>query len=310
MKYPHLIRLLIFFYCIFVGFYFAMIYREKYTHDRVHVVSTTSIIGDIVQQVAGDLITCHVLMGAGVDPHLYKPLENDIMQIAQADILFYNGLHLEAQMEHVFKHLANYKTTVAVSQDILEHDLIPSSEYDNHYDPHLWFNIPLWIQAIETVTRTLCLHDPEHAPEYEKNSRCYIAKCQATCAATVELLGKIPKEKRILITGHDAFQYFAQAYNFQVVGLQGMSTESQVGSQEIQAVIDFIVAQKIPAIFVETSTPMRNIQALQEGVARRGFSVEIGGELFSDALGAIGTRENSYLGMIESNVATIYQALK
>ena len=309
MKYKHLIVLLAVVYFCFVTAFFLTVYKKNHTHEKKHVVCTTSIIGDIVQHVAGDCITVHMLMGPGVDPHLYKPLENDIMQIAQADIIFYNGLHLEAQMEHIFKHLATYKKTVAVTQDIEQEKLISSFEYDNHYDPHVWFSVPLWIQAIKTVTQTLSLHDPEHTKEYQQNSARYIQACKKTFQKTVTLLDSLPQEKRILITGHDAFQYFAQTYNFQVIGLQGMSTESQVGSQDIQKLIDFIVENKVPAIFVETSTPVRNIQSLQEGVAERGFSVEIGGELFSDALGPIGTPEHSYLGMIESNVATIYHAL-
>jgi manganese/zinc/iron transport system substrate-binding protein len=290
--------------------FFIMIYKEKRSHNNVlNVVCTTSIIGDIVKQVSGDNITIHTLMGPGVDPHLYKPLENDIMNIAQADVIFYNGLHLEAQMEHIFQHLQEYKTTIPITKDIPQENLIASFEYDNHYDPHVWFHLPLWMNTIHTIAETLCDEDPEHAEEYKKNAANYHKECETVFERTSKLLQKIPKEKRILITGHDAFQYFAQAYDFEVVGLQGISTESQVGSQDIQQLIDFIVLRKIPALFIETSTPIRNIKTIQEGVAQKYFSVEIGGELYSDALGSKGTPENSYLGMIESNIYTIYHAL-
>lgn len=286
-----------------------MIYKEKKDHNNLNVVCSTSIIGDMVKQISGDNVTIHTLMGPGVDPHLYKPLENDIMSIAQADIIFYNGLHLEAQMEHIFQHLQKYKATVPITKNIPQEKLIASFEYDNHYDPHIWFHLPLWMNTITTITETLSNEDPDHIEEYKENAAKYLKKCKNLFHKTSKLLGEIPKEKRILITGHDAFQYFAQAYDFEVVGLQGISTESQVGSQDIQQLIDFIVTRRIPALFIETSTPIRNIKTIQEGVAQKDFSVEIGGELYSDALGSEGTPENNYLGMIESNINTIYNAL-
>ena len=309
MKYKQLVTLLIALYLAFVGLFFAIIYQQKQESSSLYVVCTTSIVGDMVRNVCGDQMTIHTLMGPGVDPHLYKPLENDIMQIAQADVIFYSGLHLEAQMEHIFTHMEHYKTTVAITKEMPSSSLIQSFEYDNHYDPHVWFDVPLWMNSINTIRDTLCEKDPTHKDVYIKNAERYLTECKATHKKIKKLLNSIPKKQRILITGHDAFQYFAKAYQFEVVGLQGISTESQVGSQDIQQLINFIVEKKIPAIFIETSTPMRNIHALQEGVQQRNFNVEIGGELFSDALGSQGTPEGTYLGMIQYNADTIHQAL-
>jgi len=293
----------------FTALFFGMILRKTKHNDRPHIVCTTSIIGDIVEQIVGDKMTVHTLMGPGVDPHLYKPIENDIMQIASADIIFYNGLHLEAQMEDIFEKMEYYKTTVAVTREIPQEKLHASFEYDNHYDPHVWFHIPLWISTVKTIAQTVSKKDPEHRHLYLDRAEQFINQCQKLFQETKKILHTIPQEKRILITGHDAFQYFAQAYDFEVIGLQGISTESQVGSQDIQQLIDFIVEHQVPAIFIETSTPMRNIQALQEGVVQKGFSVDIGGELFSDALGSVGTPAGTYLGMIQANVSTIAHAL-
>lgn len=309
MNHRQLVTALLILIGAFTALFFGMVLRKTDTAEKPHVVCTTSIIGDIVQTIVHDQMTVHTLMGPGVDPHLYKPIENDIMQIASADIIFYNGLHLEAQMEDVFKKMEYYKTTIAVTKEIPKEQLHASFEYDNHYDPHVWFHIPLWIYTIQTITKTVCAKDPDHAELYQTRAKKYIEQCTKLFQKTKKILHKIPQEKRILITGHDAFQYFAQAYDFEVIGLQGISTESQVGSQDIQQLIDFIVEHQVPAIFIETSTPMRNIQALQEGVVQKGFSVTIGGELFSDALGSIGTPEGTYLGMIKANVQTIHQAL-
>jgi manganese/zinc/iron transport system substrate-binding protein len=296
-------------YVFFVFLFFALVYKQKAHKPYLSIVCTTSIVGDTVQQIVGDLFVVQNLMGPGVDPHLYKPVENDIMKIAQADIIFYSGLHLEAQMEHIFKQLERSKITVAITKNIPRENLIASFEYENNYDPHVWFDPLLWIQTIEIIEQTLSLQDPQNSLVYKKNAEKYINDCKLVFTETKKILDQIPKERRILITGHDAFQYFAQAYDFEVVGLQGISTESQVGSQDIQELIDTIVEKQIPAIFIETSTPIRNIRALQEGVAQRGYRVEIGGELFSDALGSLGTEAATYLGMIKTNIHTIFQAL-
>lgn len=309
MEFKQIVWTTVAIYLFLVALFFGIIHNKQNNSGKLNIVCTTGIVGDIVRQINGGQMAVHDLMGPGVDPHLYKPLENDIMKIAQADIIFYSGLHLEAQMEQIFEQLEESKTTVAITKEIPREQLISSFEYDNHYDPHVWFHPDLWMSSINIIQETLSLKDPEHREIYKTNAEKYRKEYTKVFAETKAMLEQIPKEKRILITGHDAFQYFAQAYDFEVVGLQGISTESQVGSQDIQKLIDFIVDKKIPAIFIETSTPIRNVRALQEGVQQKGFNVEIGGELFSDALGSAGTPEATYLGMIQKNISTIHAAL-
>ncbi|HSW76173.1 MAG TPA: zinc ABC transporter substrate-binding protein [Candidatus Saccharimonadales bacterium] len=291
------------------GFWILVINKNPPSSSKTCVVCTTTIIGDAIKQIAHDTINLEILMGPGVDPHLYKPIEQDVYKISQAHIIFYNGLHLEARMGDLFEKMATIKKTVAVCQDMPKNLLIRSAQHEQFIDPHVWFDPRLWSYAIETITRTLQEYNPQHHELYEHNKKEFLNKLDKLYDSTQKSIHQIPAEKRFLITGHDAFSYFAQAYDCKVVSLQGISTASEAGTKDVQHLIHFIYQHKIPTIFVETSVPSRNIQALQQGVYSLGFDVRIGDELYSDALGCPDSPQGTYLGMLQSNVNAIVNGL-
>ncbi len=274
------------------------------------ILCTTSIIADTVKNIAQDSAVIIALMGPGVDPHLYKPVESDVIKIASADIIFYNGLHLEAKMADLFTELAQAQTTIAVTKNIGLNKFLKVSEFDQIYDPHVWFDINLWIICVKTITQALTEKFPEHSDLYKKNSKNYSAQLKQLLKKTQKIMQKIPAEKRILITGHDAFSYFGRLYDCKVVGLQGISTESCPGAFDVQKIIELICKRNIPAIFIESSIPIKNILAVQEGVAACGKQVNVGGELYSDALGPQNSSGATYVDMILHNVQTIAPALQ
>tara|TARA_Y100000588_G_scaffold390117_1_gene494660 strand:- start:6362 stop:7309 length:948 start_codon:yes stop_codon:yes gene_type:complete len=291
-------------------FYKYVLVQQEIKENKLQVVCTTNIIADAIKNIAGDYIHLDMLMGPGVDPHLYKPIEQDVTKIAQADVIFYNGLHLEARMSDLFKNMQTIKTTVAVTQDIPVAKLIRSQEHEEYFDPHVWFDPKLWAYAVTTISQILQKHDPKHKNTYQKNSSIYLEKIANMYQVTRKKIATIPKHKRVLISAHDAFEYFARAYNCQVMSLQGISTASEAGTKDIQKLANFIISHKIPAIFLETSIPPRNIQAVQQNVASHGLTLKIGNELYSDALGTYGTKQGTYIGMLTYNVATIVQELR
>ena len=273
------------------------------------IVTTTSMITDITQQVAGEHATVTGLMGAGIDPHLYVASEGDVTSLQEAEIIFHNGLFLEAQMEDIFGQLAERKTVVAVAGTIDPSRLLPWANYADEYDPHVWFDVSLWMQATETVRDTLMTVDAANAADYEANATAYLAELSELDAYVKEQANRVPAEQRILVTAHDAFHYFGRAYGFDVRGLQGISTASEAGTADVQTLADFIVEKQLPAIFIESSVPVRTIEALQAAVRAKGAAVNIGGQLFSDAMGDPGTPEGSYIGMVRHNIDTIVGAL-
>lgn len=277
---------------------------------KLNVVTTTGMIGDIVKNVGGDYVEVVSLMGPGVDPHLYKASEGDVQRLQSANLIFYNGLHLEAQMGEVIEKMNEFGVrTVAVTDSIDRSLLLASPTYPDQYDPHVWFDVTLWMKAVEQVRDTLTEVDPAHTSEYEANAESYLNQLEELHQYVLSQAESIPAEKRVLITAHDAFNYFGEAYGFEVRGLQGISTEAQAGTADVQALADFIVERQIPAIFVESSVPQRNIEAVQAAVQDQGFNVVIGGSLFSDAMGTAGTPEGTYIGMVTHNIDTIVNAL-
>ena len=274
------------------------------------IICTTSIIADTIRNIGHDTIQIIPLMGPGVDPHLYKPVESDVIKIASADIIFYNGLHLEAKMADLFEQLSLSQATIAVTQDIAIDRLLQVSDFEQIYDPHIWFDINLWIICVNTICQALSENFPEHADFYKENAQNYIMQLQTTLTHTQQIMQQIPEDKRILITGHDAFSYFGRLYACKVIGLQGISTESCPGAFDVQNIIKLICDQNIPAIFIESSIPIKNILAVQEGVAAHGKHVNLGGELYSDALGPQESSGSTYIDMIMHNVQTIASALK
>lgn len=275
----------------------------------IRVVTTVGMIADIVQAVGGERVEVNGLMGPGVDPHLYKASEGDVSRMAEANLIFYNGLHLEAKMGEVFEQMEGRITTVAVADGIDQTLLLAPPEFEGAYDPHIWFDVTLWMKAVEKVRDTLSEVDPDHADLYQANAENYLAELEELHQYVKAQTEKVPPEQRVLITAHDAFNYFGRAYGFEVRGLQGISTATEAGAGDVQALAEFIAERKIPAIFIESSVPQRNIEAVQAAVKSRGFEVQIGGELFSDAMGDPGTPEGTYVGMVRHNVDTIVSAL-
>lgn len=277
--------------------------------ERLNIVTTIGMITDMVENIGGDHVEVHGLMGAGIDPHLYVASEGDVELLQNADIIFYNGLFLEAQMDEILKQIAERKTAVAVAEGIDESQLLPWATYEDEFDPHVWFDVQLWMQAAEAVRDTLVEVDATNAADYQANAERYLSELAELDTYVKEQAALVPAEQRVLITAHDAFHYFGRAYGFDVRGLQGISTAAEAGTADVRALADFIVERQIPAIFVESSVPVRNIEALQAAVRNRGYEVAIGGELFSDAMGNPGTPEGTYVGMVRHNVDTIVGAL-
>jgi manganese/zinc/iron transport system substrate-binding protein len=275
----------------------------------IRVVTTIGMITDIVQNVGGDRVDATGLMGPGLDPHLYRASEGDVARLADADLIFYNGLHLEGKMAGVLERMQDQIKTVAVTQDVDRAILLAPPEFEGAYDPHLWFDVALWMKVVERVRDTLIEVDKGSAELYRSNTKAYLAKLEELHNYVKEQVDRVSPDQRVLVTAHDAFNYFGRAYGFEVRGLQGISTAAEAGTADVQALVQFIVERRIPAMFVETSVPRQSIEAVQAAVKAKGFSVEIGGQLFSDAMGASGTPEGTYIGMVRHNVDTIVASL-
>jgi manganese/zinc/iron transport system substrate-binding protein len=276
----------------------------------INVVTTTGMIADIVRNIGGDRVHVTALMGPGVDPHLYKASEGDVRLLQEADLIFYNGLHLEAQMGEVLERLNEFGRKTVPVTDKIDRSLLQSPpQFAGNYDPHVWFDVTLWMKAADQVQETFLEVDPGSATTYEANAESYLAELEELHQYVLDRANTVPAEQRILVTAHDAFNYFGRAYGFEVRGLQGISTEAQAGTADVQALADFIVEKQIPAVFVESSVPQRNVEAVQAAVQAQGFAVEIGGSLFSDAMGTEGTPEGTYVGMVRHNIDTIVEAL-
>jgi manganese/zinc/iron transport system substrate-binding protein len=281
---------------------------EKAKKDKLTIVTTTGMIADAVKNIAGNNVEVISLMGPGVDPHLYKATQGDLQKLTNADVIFYNGLHLEGKMGEVLEKLARTKTVVAVAAKISE-DRLRTITNDIH-DPHIWFNVALWKQAVEVATQTLVEEDSANASTYNTNSQKYLTKLDSLHQNIIQSMQEIPASQRVLITAHDAFGYFGDAYGIEVRGLQGISTVSEFGLKDVTELVNFIIERKIKAIFVETSVSEKSINAVMEGCKQKNWDVKIGGSLYSDAMGAEGTPEGTYVGMVSRNVKTIVEALK
>jgi manganese/zinc/iron transport system substrate-binding protein len=276
---------------------------------KLNVVATTGQIHDAVANIVGDAVNLTGMFGPGVDPHLYVPTESDVSLLGRADVIFYNGLHLEAQMVRVLDQMAQRGVTVVAVGDVLPEERLLSWDSNYPHDPHVWNDPELWSLGVEAIRDTLIEADPTNADLYRQNAEAYLAEIAETHEYVKAQAERIPAEQRIMITAHDAFGYFARAYGFEVRGLQGISTESEAGTADVQELADFIVSRKVPAVFVETSVSPRNIEAVQAAVRARSFEVTIGGQLYSDALGDPGTPEGTYTGMLRHNIDILVKAL-
>lgn len=278
--------------------------------DRpVRVVTTTSIIADAVKQVGGDRVEVTALMGPGVDPHLYKAREGDVLRLARADLVFYHGLHLEAKMADILAGMNRWVPTYAVGTAVDPADLLYPEGSAGNPDPHIWFDVRLWMRVVAYIAEALAEHDPDYAPAYRARAEAYLRELAELDGWVREQVARIPPEQRVLVTAHDAFGYFARAYGFEVRGLQGISTVAEASIADVQELAEFIVQRRIRAVFIESSVPVRNIEAVQEAVRARGWEVRIGGELYSDSLGEPDGEAGTYVGMVRHNVRTIVEAL-
>jgi len=275
---------------------------------KPQVVCTTGMVADVVRNVGGEHVEVDQLMGAGVDPHLYKTSPRDVSRLNSADAIFYSGWHLEGKMAEVFERLGRSKPVFAIAEGIPRENLLVSEE--DTVDPHVWFDVSLWQETVPVVEQALAKLSPEHASEFETNAEAYRKRLADLHTESREKIAAIPTEQRVMVTAHDAFQYFGRAYDLEVRGIQGISTDSEAGVRQVNELVAFLVERKIKAVFVESSVSDQNIRSLLEGCRASGHSVVIGGELFSDAPGPEGTPEGTYEGMVRHNVDTITKALQ
>ena len=288
-----------------------MISEETTATDsgKILVTTTTNVITDLVETIGGENVLVSGLMGPGVDPHLYRPSASDVKKLQEAEIVFYNGLDLEGKMGDIFVKIGREGTPVwAVSEKIQTESLL-SLDTAGHYDPHIWWNAELWMEAAKVVEKGLSEYDPENSQTYKDNLDEYLTQLSELNEKSLEKMNSIPKTQRVLVTAHDAFQYFGHAYGLEEMAIQGWSTDSEAGIREIQNLADEIADRKIKAVFVETSISPATIEALSAAVQDKGHDVVIGGELFSDAIGEKGTHEGTYIGAFTHNVDTIVEAL-
>ncbi len=278
--------------------------------ETIIVTTTTGQVADVVKNVGGDQVEVTSLMGPGVDPHLYQASQGDIKKLNDADMIFYNGLHLEGKMGEIFEKMSKDKATVAVADFIPEDMLLGADDDSNAHDPHVWFNIQAWTHTVDAIEEELTKQSPENAELFKENAANYKQELEEMDQYAKEQIQTIPKESRVLVTAHDAFKYFGHAYDLEVMGLQGLSTDSEYGLKDVQSLVDALVDSNIKAVFIESSISEKSISAVVEGAKKKGHEVVIGGELFSDAMGEEGTEEGTYIGMFKHNVDTIVSSLK
>lgn len=292
-----------------VGLMALSLHGRAMADTPLKVVATTGMIADAVRQVGGEQVEVRSLMGPGVDPHAYRQTRTDIVAMTRADLVLWHGLYLEAQMEDFFLDLARTRNVVAVAEGLSRDELRAHDDYDNKFDPHVWMSPDLWKKVVLQVQNALTDAKPDSADVFADNTAIHLAELDRLTSYAKTHMEQVPPEKRVLLTAHDAFGYFGAAYDVEVLGIQGISTESEAGLNRISSLVDMLVDRNITAVFVESSVSDRNVRALIEGAAAKGHNVVIGGELFSDAMGPDGTYEGSYVGMIDHNVTVIAGAL-
>ncbi|GAK11752.1 metal ABC transporter solute-binding protein, Zn/Mn family [Geomicrobium sp. JCM 19039] len=278
--------------------------------DPIQVVSTIGQLDDAVTNIGGDLVDNHALMGPGIDPHMYNASQGDVQLLDDADIVFYNGLNLEANMEDILEQMGQGKPVYAVGNNVPEDMIKADEEEQNMPDPHIWFDIDLWSYAVEEVRDGLIELDPDNEDVYTENAETYLSELTEVQEWAYSEIEQIEQDQRVLVTAHDAFQYFGDAFDFDVLGLQGISTEAEYGLSDVQRIIDEMIERDITAVFGETSVSDSAIEAVIQGAGQQGHDVEHGGELYSDAMGEEGTEEGTYIGMYRANVSQVVDALK
>lgn len=274
--------------------------------NRFTIVCTTTILADTIRNIVGEHAGVISLMGPGVDPHLYRPREGDVHRLANADLVFFHGLHLEGKLATILESLERYAPSYAVSNS----PSLPKELWRSRLpDPHIWHSVPLWMHVVSYIAQCCAHHDPVHAQDYYRNARAYNIQLQSLHASIIEAVATLPSNRRILVTAHDAFGYFGTTYGLEVVALQGISTESEIGAWDVMHLVDFIVQKQVPALFVETAIPHRTLQAVVDAVRVRGHSVQLGDELYADALGDAHSDAGTYITMIEHNIRVIVNGI-
>lgn len=284
---------------------------EKTDNGKINVIATTTMLADLAKIIGGDKINLTQLMGPGIDPHLYKASAGDVIKMQNADVVICHGLHLEGKMGDIFLSITNFgKDVICIEEGLKSSYLISNEDNPNIYDPHIWFDVDIWKDCAKYLTQKLCETDYENSKTYTTNLKSYLIQLDELDKYIISRIEEIPPKQRVLITAHDAFRYFGEAYGFTVIGLQGINTDSQASTSDIRELADFISENKIGAVFIESSVPAKNIQALLDAVNARGFDVKIGGELYSDSLGDSSSGCESYILTFKSNIDTIVDALK
>lgn len=301
---------------VFIGFASAILngcagQAQAEADGKLNIVATTTMLADLTGIIGGDKVNVTGLMGPGIDPHLYQASAGDVTKMQEADIVVYNGLHLEGKMGDVFASLAEQDRAIICIEDGLDPAMLLTDENDSEqYDPHIWFDVGIWKDAADYAASQLSEIDPDNAEYYTQNLDSYLSELDELDQYIKERVEELPENQRVLVTAHDAFRYFGKAYGFEVMGLQGISTDAEAGTADVSNLADFIAENQIKAIFVESSVPAKNIEALQAAVESRGFEVAIGGELYSDALGDEASGHHTYILTVKANIDTIVDALK
>lgn len=277
--------------------------------DRPRVVATIGMIGDVAANVAGECATVDTLMGPGVDPHLYQAKASDVRSFERADAILYSGYSLEGQLGKVLEKLSAKKPTVAVAPASISTAELITVQDIYGIDPHLWMDVALWGRIAPTIAETLARASPECADAMKQRAADYRERLEALDGWIRESIATIPERQRVLVTAHDAFAYYGRAYDIDVEGIQGISTESEAGIADIRAMVKTVIERDVPAVFIESTINPRTINAVIDGAGERGHEVTIGGELFSDAMGESGTPEGTYIGMLRANTRAIVKAL-
>ena len=284
--------------------------KTEKTNNKPLIVTTTGMIGDAVKNLVGNKADVISLMGPGVDPHLYKATQGDLERLQKADIIIYNGIHLEGKMSEILEKLSAKKIVIAMGDGVPKEKLRLLDVNAKVYDPHIWFDVAIWKEAVKVMAAELTVRYPGLTETVHKNSSQYLMLLDSLNTEVKTKMASIPKAQRVLITAHDAFGYFGLAYDTEVKGLQGISTVSDFGLNDVTQLVNFITEHKIKSVFIETSVSDQSIKAVIDGCRQKGHNIAIGGTLYSDAMGSEGTPEGTYVGMVRKNVAIIVAALK
>ena len=285
--------------------------NQDSSKDKLNIVATTTMLADLSTVIGGDRVSVNGLMGPGIDPHLYQASAGDVSLMQKADVVVYNGLHLEGKMGEIFENLSSQGPAVICIEKGLDESMLLAWEDDSSiHDPHIWFDVSLWEDAAKAFAKGLAEADPNGKADYEANLDAYLKELNETDQYIRGRAAELPEAQRVLVTAHDAFQYFGKAYGFEVRGLQGISTDAEAGTADVSDLAGFIVERQIKAIFVESSVPPKTIEALQAAVKAKGFDVSIGGELYSDSLGDAQSGADTYILTVKANIDTIVDALK